>query len=102
MPFCTEIPPEAAGERSVKPSGDPRCLYFHKAVTCGHFQTKAILWVQKGENKPALKAENNARKDAAERRTELRSFKRAPGESAGRRRHGLIASKEWRIPQGLG
>lgn len=43
-------PKEPAGEmRGPKPSGDPRCLYFNKAVTCGHFQAKAILWIQSGK-----------------------------------------------------
>lgn len=35
--------------RGPKPSGDPQCLYFNKAVTCGHFQAKAILWIQSGK-----------------------------------------------------
>ena len=85
----------------MKPSGDPRCLYFNKAVTCGHFQTKAILWVQKGENKPEPKAETNARKDAAEQgcsaskgEAELRSLNGYLGKSVGKRKHGLTAKKE--------
>lgn len=62
---------------------------------------KAILWVQKGKNKHASKAENSARKDAAEQggsackgRTELKLFKWIPGESIGRRKRNLISKKK--------
>lgn len=62
---------------------------------------KAILWVQKGKNKLASKAENSAGKDAAKQggsaskgRTDLKLFKWIPGESIGRRKHNLISKKK--------
>ena len=100
MLSCPEISQESAGEKSLEPSGDPQCLYCNKAVTCGHFQMEAILWAQKGKNKPAPKAENNSRKDTAEQGvcvsrggTKLRSFKWIRGESIGRRKYSLISKK---------